>query len=304
VRGNGFLVVCGTAQGTGTFSINVGNLRTSTVGSTVGAVLIDNSSATIGQPISITGFISSSEAEAFVVLDLTPSVSGVPGGPLVQGVVSGEYTPGSVGLTQLASFESQITVGNLLVVGVSSINNFSTFTISDTLGNTWNTASGPVSSNGTMYIFYAKVTFGGWTTIVVVNGGTGGEFRILAHEYTGYGALDQVGHNSSASGSSLTSGSMTTQAPGELIFTLASIQVTTTFTAGGSATSRVTFPNAAFQHYCVWSEDQVVTTKGTYTPSGTTGAGGAWQMSSATFIAIVPPPSSQKIGRESCRERV
>lgn len=94
---------------------------------------------------------------------------------------------------QTATFTSNVTVGNIIVVAGSGIGNPATIACSDNLGNTYSTvnhASTTGVGTNTLYVFYAQVTTGGSCSLTLTS--TSGDLGFTAVEYSGLGSSPAV----------------------------------------------------------------------------------------------------------------
>ena len=119
-----------------------------------------------------------------------------------------------------ATFTSPNTAGNLIIVSAGLGSEPATASISDTEGNTYATAVGPIVNGpfSTRYIWYAKNINGG-ANIVKVTWSTTANFDLEIHEYSGADQTSPLDATSSTIGvGTLYSGSATTTVSNELIF--------------------------------------------------------------------------------------
>ena len=280
---NGFQVAAFSASGTSTFSAVSGNLRTSVVGTTIGAALVDNTNATAGATMNNGVNLTVIEDWAAISLDLQANATWTAGGRLVEAAAGVEPT---LGQPLAVVFETPNTAGNLIVVGVSAANANATYTISDLKGNSYSTAIGPASDGGNTYqsmIFYAANIAAGTNSVKVTETGGGGRLRILIHEFSGAATsspLDQTS-SSTGSGTALDSGSKTTLQNNEMIFGFGAVSVASVFSAGTNFTTRVNVNNGSSAS--VGSEDRVVTSAASYSAPMTINPTGTWVMLMATF---------------------
>ncbi|HLZ92903.1 MAG TPA: carboxypeptidase regulatory-like domain-containing protein [Candidatus Acidoferrum sp.] len=120
------------------------------------------------------------------------------------------------------AFTASNTSGNFLIVAGSAARPATNLSISDSLGNSYSAAIGPVTDttqNVTLYIWYVPVCKGGVNTVTIVPSGTAA-LEIHVSEWSGLattGSLDVTAF-ATGSGTSVSSGSRTTSSNGELIF--------------------------------------------------------------------------------------
>lgn len=148
--------------------------------------------------------------------------------------------------------------------------------VSDSLGNTYALAVGPVVANGyDHYIAIAANSAAGDDTVTVtLSAAATGGWEVLALEYTGL-ALDTPFDTSaydSGNGTAMTSGSVSTSSPHELLLGYGHAGEPV---AGPGYTSRDTGPASLV-------EDRVVFATGDYTATATTSSG-VWTLILATF---------------------
>lgn len=191
---------------------------------------------------------------------------------------TGNASGATAGTTLAASFGSNTAPGNLLVVGGGG-NAADTYTITDTLGLTWNTAVAHAFDAASAYqasIFYA-VTPGGADTITLHSPASPQFRRLWIHEYSGCDTFDK---GSSALGSStlLTTTTPATTVADELVFGLG-ISFSGITAAGSGYTLRSTQGSES-------SEDKTVSSTGAQTVTFAT-ASSAWMCLAATFYASV-----------------
>jgi hypothetical protein len=120
------------------------------------------------------------------------------------------------------SFTSNNTAGNFLIVTGSAARPASTLSVSDTLGNSYSTAFGPVTDttqNVTIYVWYVPICKGGANTVTITPSGTAA-LEIHVSEWSGLASTSPVDQTASATGTgtSVSSGVKTTTINGELVF--------------------------------------------------------------------------------------
>jgi hypothetical protein len=210
-------------------------------------------------------------------------------GAQVKAVISNvQYTAGDAGAasTNATAFDSNNIAGDLIVVVVDwNKLSASVSSITDTNGNTYTSAVGPINWNGLAptyrgQIFYAKNIKGGANTVTVtLSAAATSSFESYIHEYSGadtVSPLDVVSSATSNSGTAMDSGSATTHAANELIFG-AGFEASGVIAAGAGFVTRSTFNSNM-------TEDKSVTSIGAYNATET-GGGNAWIMMMATFKA-------------------
>ncbi len=183
------------------------------------------------------------------------------------------------GQTNRVTFSSTITAGHLIAVYLIWDSTGSS-SVSDSLGNTYISAAGPIRWSNSKYsaqIFYAISRSGGGDTVTATFATAVKAFGIeYAHEYSGVLQTAPVDVTASAVGTSgsLSSGSATTTNAIDLLF------------AGGVSANTVTSPGAGYtarsKSQGNMTEDKVVSVKGAYSATASN-SGGAWAMQMVAF---------------------
>ena len=213
------------------------------------------------------------ESLAFTV---SPSVTSV------SFVQTNSRDSGSASTSNVLAFGSGNAAGNLIIVAVEwDTATSATSSVTDSNGNAYASAIGPVSTLTGFYeqLWYAKNIAGGANTVTArLTGRSGTVFGLYLHEYHGADAtspLDATSVATGASGSSMDSGSQTTNYANELVFGYGAAG---SFSAPGTGfTSRNTL-NANM------TEDKQAVGTGSYHATATNGVPGqAWLMMMATF---------------------
>ncbi len=189
-----------------------------------------------------------------------------------------------------ATFNSPTTSGNAIIFGITFGNTPSTITVTDSAGNTYTQAVRTYDSrhNQGGAIFYSTNTMGVSSLTVTVSFSSGVNFLALGiHEYSGVATsapLD-VATGTTGSGTSPSSGSVTTTANGDLIFGVAvedAAGSSDSFTAGSGFTKRVDRGDVA----AYADEDQVQASAGTINGTWTLAPSGLdWIADMAAFKA-------------------
>lgn len=208
----------------------------------------------------------------------------------VQG--TGNFASGA-GATLTAAYGSNVTAGNLLIVAGYSSNASVTPTlaVSDTQGNAWTSACEVSGWGGTpqdAQIFYAIAKTTGANTVTLTTSGSDTFRRVCIHEYSGCDTLDQVSTNTGASGTTVSSGNVTTTVAAELLFgwMISGSGVTS---AGSGETLRQTEGSES-------TMDQVVSSTGSYAITAPT-SDSDWAGLIATFYAAGPPGADLNLYR-------
>lgn len=190
--------------------------------------------------------------------------SGIRVGEVVQAQTGISYVQSTnatgSGSSVAESFISNTTAGNLIVVVVTWVSTSATASVSDSQGNSYAVAVGPVvGTRSTSQIFYAENIAGGPNTITATFSGSQNS-QIGIHEYAGLalsGALDVTSSNTGSS-TLCDSGALTTTQSDALIFGSCSAETNPgTRTAGALFTER---ENATK----ILTEDRIVSTTGSY----------------------------------------
>jgi chitodextrinase len=162
------------------------------------------------------------------------------------------------------SFNSSTNAGNTIVAYVIW-DNTKSVTLTDSVGNTFNSVSPPVNwGNGnSAQIFYASGIAAGTDSVTATFRNSISNFGIIyIHEYSGISATNPVGFTASATGSSpfLNSGSISTPSTNYLIF------------GGGVSDNVVTAAGTDFiarsLAYGNITEDRIAASPGTYAATG------------------------------------
>ena len=200
------------------------------------------------------------------------------------GFVQGQRTTGNNVNSMSAVLPSSVGAGHLLVVGVgysdSNTNESNVaFTVTDSLGNIWTSAMSPVrrSGHGVAQIFYVSSSSGGTDTVTVTPSiGNASFLELYVHEYSGLSAPVSLDVTANGNGSSTTpsSGAATTTAANEVIFGYTLL--TNTGAAGSGFTARETLGGDV-------SEDEFVTSTGSYSATFSQPSGGQWIALMAAF---------------------
>jgi hypothetical protein len=193
----------------------------------------------------------------------------------------------TTGTSANLAYPSNTGAGNLLLLAVRKGGSTDDLTSGpDSAGNLWLLATKKSeTADHWLYLYYAGAAVGGPDT-VTVNVGASSTLRMAILEYNdfvGTGAtLDQA---ISAEGNSTTpdSGSVATTAAVELLVSVASVSGNKTFTAGSGYTAREEVVTK------MSTEDQAVSSLGTYAGTWTLDASDNWACLLATFKAITPP---------------
>jgi len=181
------------------------------------------------------------------------------------------------------AFSSDNVTGNMIVVVViDQTATGSTFTCSDSQGNTYaslaqiNNASGGTPACG--QVFYAFNIAAGPNTVTATS--SGGVSKLAIHEFSSVSAFD-VSNSATGSGNTHNSGSVTTNFPDELLFGFEFANTGQLSTTHGASYTQAENLTSGITQY------QIVSSAGSYSSdtTGTTGKGGAsnWAAEIITF---------------------
>ena len=253
-----------------------------------GSITITDSAVGSPQQISLTG-----TGTAVVAPAVSLSPSSLTFGSSAVTMVQDASAAGSGSTTLAATFGSNVTKNNLMVVGASSYagNTFASAAITDTLGSTWSLAvarnPGTTGTPSQSNLYYAVVPSTGHNVVTVHATGTN-NLHLHIYEISGLvtsSVLDQTGSNYQ---SSATAGTVSTSAPTTTAneFVLAYFgrdNGSGTWTAGigygNTLSSPITGSADAF------SEDKIISATGTQTATATSSATDALTSVIATFKA-------------------
>jgi hypothetical protein len=223
----------------------------------------------------------------------TPSPSPTPETPAY---VQGAYAAPQTGQTVTVPYTSAQTAGdlNVVIVGWSDGTNVVS-SVTDAQGNTYQLAVGPTRNpviGGGYYanqsIYYAKNIASGTNSVTVTFSAmaTYPDIRIL--EYSGLDATNPLDVVNAASGSGTTnsSGPITTTSASELLVAANTVTSTTTGPGSGFTKRILTSPDGDI------AEDRIVSSTGSYSATVSL-TPGSWVMQIVAFRAAgSPPPTS------------
>ncbi len=171
------------------------------------------------------------------------------------------------------SFSSNTTAGNLILVGFDFDLNSVPSTVSDSQGNVFTEVGTQLTSPGgaRSRVYYAKSIKGGADTITVNLSASSAWIELYITEYSGADAVNPIDAQAGASGSStsVSSGSATTTASGDVLYgyCLGDARCTT----GSGFTTRSTFDNNLI-------EDMTASGPGGYAATGSANSGWSMQL--------------------------
>jgi hypothetical protein len=205
----------------------------------------------------------------------------------IQFVQVASDTPQSTTATVSATYSGSQTAGDLNVVIIGWNDTTATVkSVTDSAGNTYALASGPVTGTGlSQSIYYAKNITGASNNVVTVTfnqAATKPDLRIL--EYSGINTSNPLDVSAGASGNSnvADSGFATTSAANELVVGGSMATSNTVIMAGAPFTPRVITTTDSDV-----AEDRLVNVAGSYHAWAPLNASGNWVMQMATFRAVV-----------------
>ena len=207
--------------------------------------------------------------------DVTNITTGAPAKiTLIQSRVNGSEPSVS---TMSATFQSNNTAGNVLIVTGTAARPAGTLTISDTLGNTYIPAIGPVTDAAqevSAYIWYVPSSKAGPNTVTITPTSSRA-LEIHISEWSGIASTSPVDQVASdvGTGTTASSGARTTTANGELIFGYTFLANTAT---AGTGFTGISLVNGDLDEY------QIQTTAGSVAATFSQ-ATGTWFTLMATF---------------------
>ncbi|HEY5667894.1 MAG TPA: hypothetical protein VIR03_01890 [Candidatus Saccharimonadales bacterium] len=180
-----------------------------------------NTNASVGTSIYIGQ--DSSNAGAYTIGSSLAAGAGTSTVSFVQ--ASGNTTGSASASTITSTFSANVTAGNLIVVAVSWSPGSSVYSCSDNLGNTYAnvTSVNDATNTQSLAVCYAANIVGGNATVTVTFGGSVAWRRIAMAEYHGASTTPLDTFTANVAGATTapdgaTSGSVTTTAPGDLVF--------------------------------------------------------------------------------------
>lgn len=192
------------------------------------------------------------------------------------------------GVTSVNCTAANHSAGGLLVVGVKFEGGATTVTASDTAGNTFTGLTARTNTNNDLRsrILYSANITGHATNVVQVQFAASRAFsRIFVLQYSGCDAtpFDQENFGQSGSGTSMTTGNVTTTVNDEVLVVFAGeYNAQSGYTAGTNFTERADGP-VDFGYAGSAAEDRIVTATGTYAGAMTQSLSSAWILNMATF---------------------
>jgi hypothetical protein len=270
------VTITGTGFGAGA-TVSLGGTAATAVN------VVSSTSITATTPAHATGAVSvvvtNTDAQSGTLTNGYTYTTSTGGGPITFVQVKAA-TPQANSASVAVAYPVAQTLGNLNIVAVGWNDTASTVTgVTDTRGNTYTLAIGPTTGTGLRQsIYYAKNIAAGTNTVTVTFSQAAVFVDVRVLEYSGLDTVNPLDKTAGAVGSGTTasSGAVTTTAANELIFG-AGMTVARFTAAGTGFTSRIiTNPDADI------AEDRTVTATGSYsaTAPNTTSS---WVMQVATF---------------------
>jgi len=198
------------------------------------------------------------------------------------------------GLSTSASkaFDSNVTVGNLIIAALTVGPLGRTFTCSDTLANSYVLAATEQqpSDSHQSYILYSVSKASGADAVTCTISGTATIISMAVHEYSGVSTLDEV-VSTHGSGTAIDSGATATiSTANELLFVNVGFSGSgNSVTPGKGYTTRANVVNG-IGNLDTYTEDQVVFSTGSYRGTCTPNASNLWSAIIVTFAGPSAPP--------------
>ena len=187
------------------------------------------------------------------------------------------------------------TLNHLLLAAVYSTSNSVTFSVSDTMGNTWNALPADTSSYGQVRVYYAIAKATGSNTILANQSSSTATMGLFCSEWSGNttsGVLDvQTAANASTSTASMSSGNLTTTGSSDLLYCVFADKNEGAMTIGtGFIQDEIDTGFGALSEY------KRNLTAGAYSCNGTdTAASSYWLAYAVAFKASSSSPTLQSI---------
>jgi hypothetical protein len=225
--------------------------------------------------------VTNSDAQSGTLANGYTYTTSTGGGPITFVQVK-SATPQTASASVAVTYPVAQTLGNLNIVAVGWNDTTSTVAgITDTRGNTYTLAIGPTTGTGLRQsIYYAKNIAAGANTVTVTFSKAAAfvDFRVL--EYSGLDTANPLDKTAGAvsSGTTASSGAVTTTAANELIFGAGMTIAKFTGAGSGFVSRIITSPDADI------AEDRTVTATGSYSATAPNSTSN-WIMQVATFKA-------------------
>ena len=272
------VTIAGTGFATGA-TVSIGGTAATAVN------VVSSTSITAITPAHTSGaanvVVTNSDAQAGTLTNGYTYTTSTGGGPITFVQVK-SATPQTASASVAVTYPVAQTLGNLNIVAVGWNDTTSTVSgITDTRGNTYVLAIGPTTGTGLRQsIYYAKNIVAGSNTVTVTFSKAAAFVDVRVLEYSGLDTANPLDQTAGAVGSGTTasSGAVTTTAANELIFGAG--MTISRFTAAGSGfISRIiTSPDADI------AEDRTVAATGSYSATAPNSTSN-WVMQVATFKA-------------------
>lgn len=215
------------------------------------------------------------------------------------GLVTGQhnFTQQASGTSISAQFPNDITLGNMIIVGVSNFLLPGSFSVSDDCGNTYTAVGSPLDDASPQHaisqVFYAVITAtegrGNPPCTVTVSGLNSSNAQLHIAEFTGVLTLDKFTTGTGTGTSISSSSTSTTSQANELVygFIAASAPSSITSLASGAGFTNIDTHLASGSSQGLVAEYEAVSSTGTYAAtgsgSGAKGSGYNWAAWVVTF---------------------
>ena len=177
------------------------------------------------------------------------------------------------------------TSGNLIVAFVRMSTTTQTVNVADSAGNLYVRAASQVQAadGSQIYIFYAKNIAGRTNTVTAKFSGTNNHPWLAVFEYSGLSKTSPLDSTATGqgSGSSASTGALTTSSPNELVFSALGLPASFTGTAAPGSGFTVAQKDTSTSPAVV--ETKIASTVGNYQGTFTISTGANWSAAVATF---------------------
>jgi uncharacterized repeat protein (TIGR01451 family) len=193
------------------------------------------------------------------------------------------------GTSSTLAFPAANTQGNFILVAIRAGKTGQIFTVTDTRGNTYRQAlrQDETLDTVTLGIYYAENVAGGANTVSVSDTVNGGTLRFAIFEYSGVAtasSLDGAARMAEGTSTTLSSGAITTTAPGDLVVGMFSTSGNATFTAGSGAVIEERVPATGTK---LAVQDQQQSAAGLIAATSSIAPSQAWAAAVAAFKAKI-----------------
>jgi hypothetical protein len=272
------VTITGTGFVTGA-TVSVGGTAATAVNVVSGTSITATTPAHAAGAVSVV--VTNSDAQSGTLTNGYTYTTSTGGGPITFVQVK-SATPQTASALVAVTYPIAQTLGNLNIVAVGWNDTTSTVTgITDTRGNAYVLAIGPTTGTGLRQsIYYARNIAAGSNTVTVTFSKAATFVDVRALEYSGLDPANPLDKTAGAAGSGTTasSGTVTTTAASELIFGAGMTVAKFTGVGTGFISRIITSPDADI------AEDRSVAATGTYSATAPNIAS-SWVMQVATFKA-------------------